>query len=115
MNKATSKLVLGSANFGFEYGLANTGKIAQSELIKILALSENAGIKYIDTAQAYGDSESRIGAMCGDGRFKIITKIGLDLENSFVKNNVSGLVQKSCEALNEVRLTQYYYITLKSF
>ena len=36
--------------------------------------------------------------------FKIITKIGLDLENSFVKNNVSGLVQKSCEALNEVRL-----------
>lgn len=105
MYKATSKLVLGSANFGLEYGLANkTGKISQSELIKILSFSENAGIRYIDTAQAYGDSESRIGSMCGNGRFKMITKIGVDLDKSFVKNNVRGLVQKSCEVLKEVRL-----------
>ena len=41
MDKIVSKLVLGSANFGLEYGLNNqTGKVSNSELKKILSMSE---------------------------------------------------------------------------
>ena len=61
MNKALSKLALGSANFGLVYGLANqVGKIPQTELEKILAFAKEVGIEIIDTAHAYGDSEARI-------------------------------------------------------
>ena len=56
-----SKLALGSVNFGMNYGLTNyAGKISQLEIAKILSEAEVAGIKVIDTAQAYGDSEARI-------------------------------------------------------
>lgn len=105
MNKTISKLVLGSANFGLEYGLTNTsGKISESELKNILCLAEGAGVEVVDTAQAYGDSESRIGALCSDYRFKIVTKINPDLDNGFVKNSVTNSVNQSCRRLNQSRL-----------
>lgn len=105
MNKTVSKLALGSANFGLNYGLANhVGKISKIELAKILSFSEEADIDVIDTAQAYGDSETQIGALCNDGRFKMVTKIGIDLENDYVKNSLSGIVEQSCKRLNQSRL-----------
>lgn len=105
MNKKISKLAIGSANFGLDYGIANTfGKISQTELKNILALAEIAGIEVVDTAQAYGDSESRLGAFCRDSRFKMVTRIGADLENDFAEHSVSYLVKLSLRKLNQSRL-----------
>ena len=81
MNNTSSKFALGSANFGLNYGLANiSGKISANELAEILFFAQGAGIEVVDTAQAYGDSEARIGSLCDDAQFNIVTKIGVGSE-----------------------------------
>lgn len=105
MNKTTSKFALGSANFGLDYGLANkSGKISDSELAAILSAADGAGVEFIDTAQAYGDSEARLGDFCGDYCFKIVTKIGIDLENDYLRSSITDLVEQSCKKLNQKTL-----------
>ncbi|WDV45726.1 aldo/keto reductase [Clostridiaceae bacterium M8S5] len=57
-----SKLTLGTAQLGMNYGINNnTGKNTLDENIKILKYAYVNGIKSIDTAPAYGDSEELIG------------------------------------------------------
>ena len=105
MNKTTSKLALGSANFGLDYGLANkSGKVSVNDLADILFFAQEAGIDVVDTAQAYGDSEARIGSLCGDGQFNIVTKIGVGLEKKFVDHNAISSVKQSCRRLNQSQL-----------
>mgnify|MGYP001322425586 CR=1 FL=1 len=99
-----SKLALGAANFGLEYGLANDiGRVPTSELEKIFSVAETAGIRFIDTAQSYGDSEKRIGRLC-DESFSIVTKIGQNLETDFDKNRIRSLVEQSCKRLERPQL-----------
>ena len=105
MIRTISKLALGSANFGLNYGIKNhSGRISQVELENILSEAEVSGIQLIDTAQAYGNSETRIGDLCSRGRFEVVTKIGVDLEKNYVTNHLSRLVKKSCKRLNLSRL-----------
>lgn len=105
MIKTTSKLALGSANFGLDYGVANdAGRISESELANILSFAQEACIEIIDTAQAYGDSEARIGSLCDDSQFKCITKIGAEIANGSCDHNVSSSVKRSCRRLNQSRL-----------
>ena len=61
MKKRLSKISLGSANFGFDYGIHNKKKIKFNEVKKILNYANKIGICKIDTAQVYGDSEKVIG------------------------------------------------------
>ncbi len=110
MNKTISKLALGSANFGLDYGLSNvSGKISETKLDNILSLANKSHVEVIDTAQAYGDSELRVGALCSDYSFKIVTKIGVELENYGVKNSISGLVDQS---LKRIKQPQLYAVLL---
>jgi len=105
MSEGASKLALGSANFGLDYGLANnTGKISASELLDILLFAKKACIEVIDTAQAYGDSESRIGSLCDDNKFNFVTKIGAEYTNSSLDHSVISSVKQSCKRLNQSRL-----------
>lgn len=105
MTKAASKLALGSANFGLDYGVANnSGRISECALSDILSFAQGAGVKVIDTAQAYGDSESRIGALCDDSQFNFVTKIGVEFENQVLDYNVINSVKESCRRLNQSRL-----------
>ena len=105
MNDGVSKLVLGSANFGLNYGVANnTGKISKSDLIDILLFAKKAHIDIIDTAQAYGDSEVRIGSLCTDNNFNFVTKIGAEFTNKTLDHNIINCVSESCSRLNQSRL-----------
>jgi len=73
-----SKLALGTAQFGIDYGINNDrGKIPFDEVFAILDEALNNGIDTLDTAVAYGDSESIIGNYHKKtGReFKIISKL----------------------------------------
>ena len=102
MYRFETKLALGSANFGLDYGLTNKGgKISKSQFEQILLEAELAGIQIIDTAQAYGDSETRIGSLCNGDRFKIVTKIGVGLEKGYIPNSITKLVRQSCNRLNQ--------------
>ena len=54
-----SKLVIGTAQFGMDYGISNqTGKVKYSDVKDILNFAYLNKISFVDTARSYGDSES---------------------------------------------------------
>jgi aryl-alcohol dehydrogenase-like predicted oxidoreductase len=56
-----NKLVLGTVQFGLDYGISNSrGKIPENEINTILEHAYTSGIKILDTASAYGNSEEVI-------------------------------------------------------
>ncbi|PWW11552.1 aldo/keto reductase [Mangrovibacter plantisponsor] len=77
-NKAIKPMVLGSVQFGMNYGITNAeGRASPNVIEKIIKQAITEGIEYIDTAAAYGESEATIGkTLTGGwlGRVKIITK-----------------------------------------
>ena len=53
------RLILGTAQFGLPYGISNQrGQIPEAEVAAILAEAAKAGIDTLDTAAAYGSSET---------------------------------------------------------
>lgn len=74
-NPITSRLALGTAQFGQTYGIANqSGQVSKSEVIRILNFAQEHGVDSIDTAIDYGDSERVLGQV-GVGSFNVITKL----------------------------------------
>ena len=75
----SSKLILGTAQFGMDYGINNvTGKIQKSEVFEILKYAFQNGITFLDTAPVYGDAHKIIGEFHKEHtyiRYKVITKI----------------------------------------
>jgi hypothetical protein len=62
------KLALGTVQFGRPYGIANqSGQVSRAEAKVILALARSAGIDTLDTAIAYGESETCLGAVGAAG------------------------------------------------
>lgn len=71
----TSRLALGTAQFGLVYGVANKiGKVSPDEICAILALAEESGIDTVDTAMLYGDSERVLGD-AGVKKWRVFTKV----------------------------------------
>jgi len=80
MNKKPSpaRLALGTVQFGQDYGIANTtGKIPGQEVFALLDHASRAGIIRLDTATAYGDSETVIGKYLKNSsrRFDVVSKL----------------------------------------
>jgi aryl-alcohol dehydrogenase-like predicted oxidoreductase len=72
-----AKLIIGTANFGLEYGIANKRKLIREDAFNILECACTRGIWGIDTAKAYGDAEKVIGSFFKEyGKiFSVITKL----------------------------------------
>jgi aryl-alcohol dehydrogenase-like predicted oxidoreductase len=74
-----TKLILGTAQIGMDYGINNKrGKISKSEAFEIFEYAFDNGIEYLDTAPVYGDAQQIIGEyhhLYPTKKFKIITKI----------------------------------------
>ncbi|MGI5172138.1 aldo/keto reductase [Treponema sp. OMZ 840] len=88
-----TKLALGTAQFGMNYGISNTrGQVSESEIERILTFCKTHGICTLDTAQGYGESEAVLGRY-DLSSFKIVTKLSGDaeLEDSLCKLNVSSV------------------------
>ncbi len=73
MNSPASKLVLGTVQFGCNYGINSAGRPSGAEVQRILDLALGSGITTLDTSSAYGDAESVIGS-CGAARFRLVSK-----------------------------------------
>ena len=59
----SNKIVIGTAQFGMPYGIANqNGHVHEDEIASILDLAWESGINTLDTAKAYGNSEEAIGS-----------------------------------------------------
>jgi aryl-alcohol dehydrogenase-like predicted oxidoreductase len=73
---ATAKIGLGTVQFGMLYGLAQPQRVvAHDDIASVLTRAWQAGVDLIDTAAAYGDSESAIGALRpAAAAFTIVTK-----------------------------------------
>ncbi len=70
-----NKLALGTAQFGFDYGISNEyGQVKLSEVKKIFNLAQKNQIDTIDTAIVYGESEKILGEL-DTKDFNIITKL----------------------------------------
>jgi spore coat polysaccharide biosynthesis protein SpsF len=104
LGRTCGEYVVGGAQLGFDYGLANrAGKPSPDVVGAMLAVAAAAGATTIDTAAAYGDSESVLGAvLTGDadlsGRFWIITKLAPDVEDAGDPLAVAGLVREAVDA-----------------
>ena len=80
-------LALGTAQLGQPYGIANrTGQPDEETAFAVLRLAWSLGIRYVDTAQAYGGSEEIIGRCLHGTResiaaeVKVITKLAPDVD-----------------------------------
>lgn len=88
------RIGLGTVQFGLKYGVANRGgKISYGEAGSILQTARIRKINTLDTAIAYGDSETVLGD-CGIDDFKIVTKLpgyieGRKSVEEWVRQNVS--------------------------
>lgn len=98
------KLGLGSVQFGIDYGATNTGgKVAESEVVKILKTAADHGIDLIDTAAAYGDAESVLHrCLPADARFAVVSKtlpLPADLSPEQALNAVAERFRQSLQNL----------------
>jgi uncharacterized protein len=108
-----NKIVIGTANFGLSYGINNSkGKVSGENITKILLLAEESGVSIIDTAQAYGDAEERLGTILKKikSNLKTITK----LKPSF-SDKVSELVDSSLCKLGVKNLYGVLFHEFKDF
>lgn len=72
-----SKIVLGTVQFGINYGINNTsGQVMPEEVVKILQIASKNGIQTLDTSSAYGTSEQVLGYALKQTRlqFNIVSK-----------------------------------------
>ena len=100
-----SKLALGTAQFGLNYGVANKlGKIEFPVAKLIIRLAQDEKINLIDTAFTYGESETTIGKI-GIRDFKIVSKlpeIPKECQNveSWINNEVNKCLNRlQCKSL----------------
>ena len=99
-----SKLVLGTAQFGMNYGINNaSGQVTSEEVNAILDVAGKAGVSFIDTAYGYGNSEEVLGGSPSlhEHPFKVISK--------YAKNALTPIeqYQASLKRLNKKGLYAY--------
>jgi len=102
-----SNLMLGTAQFGVDYGIANTtGKPSQDQVDEIISFAWENGVNCLDTASSYGESEMIIGhALENLGlarQMKIVSKVAHfadDLSLAEVKEHIHKSVFGSLERL----------------
>ena len=69
------KLVLGTAQFGLQYGVNSAGRPSEEEVKSILGEAFAGGIGLLDTSSAYGEAESVLGrCMPGPTSFRLVSK-----------------------------------------
>jgi aryl-alcohol dehydrogenase-like predicted oxidoreductase len=99
------RLALGTVQFGMPYGIANqSGQVRPAEVSALLDCAAARGLDTLDTAIAYGESESRLGR-AGVRNWKIVSKLPVMPEGTIdVAAWANRLVDGSLERLRIPRL-----------
>lgn len=110
MSEFFKKLSLGTAQFGMHYGVANSsGMVSVEEASKILSTAFDKGILNLDTAIAYGDSETVLGEI-GVNKWEITTKIPILPKDC---NDVGGWVNAQIQlSLARLKVTSLHAVLL---
>lgn len=95
------KIALGTVQFGLDYGAFNaSGKISVAMVRDILDLARASGVDTLDTAHAYGDSESVLGECRAPEKFRIVTKIPVKAPDIDAAKFVGDQFEASLRSLN---------------
>jgi aryl-alcohol dehydrogenase-like predicted oxidoreductase/spore coat polysaccharide biosynthesis protein SpsF (cytidylyltransferase family) len=98
------RLVVGGAQLGMAYGIANAcGQPGQRSATALLKTAIANGVTHIDTAQAYGASESVIGSALAGGwseRVRVVTKLATldDCDKNATRSELRARVDASVYA-----------------
>ena len=107
------KIVLGTAQFGADYGISNLGgKLKKADVFSILNEALTSGIDTLDTARVYGDSEEVI------GEFSRLKKTDLNVVSKLpacMAVEAESLFQDSLRRLNAPKLYGYLIHDFASF
>jgi len=93
----TSRVVLGTVQFGLDYGISNAaGKVPLEEVCRILAYAHAHGVTTLDTAAAYGDSETVLGKSLKETglSFQLISKLSPTVSARDVRRTVEASLEK---------------------
>lgn len=98
-------IVLGTAQLGMAYGIANSsGRPDRKRVRAVVRSAWESGIRYFDTARAYGDSESVLGQALRElgiaGEARVITKLPPDA----VPEDYAGMAEESLRRLGVPQL-----------
>lgn len=113
---ATGKLILGTVQFGLDYGINNrTGKPTAESVAAILDLAFQQGIRILDTAEAYGNAQEVIGDYhrASSHRFGIVTKFSAGRKD--LSDNLSERVAQDLKTLGVDHLYAYMFHSFKDF
>lgn len=104
------KIALGTVQFGLEYGIANqAGRVPLDDVRNILEDAAAHDVDTLDTAIAYGDSESTLG-QAGVGGWNVVTKLPTLPESC---TDVAGWVEVQIEgSLSRLGVTQLHGVLL---
>lgn len=96
-------LAIGTAQFGMQYGVANTGSLTPyDEMVKILDYAVSNGLATVDTSPVYGNAERLLGDYDKIDQLRIISKI-MPLAHSAEQIN---------DALSVIRLVETSLVSL---
>ena len=108
-----NKLVLGTAQLGLDYGIANkSGKPEENKAFEIMKYALENGINYFDTAYSYGNSEIIIGKFLNfhknyKNKVNIITKLPSLKEEKLDEKNINDCFFESLHRLEQKSLYCY--------
>lgn len=97
------RLTLGSANWGRPSGSSHRdGEPSVTELDALLARAKAAGVRTIDTARAYGQSETRIGrATRAEQGWRVITRLDPEVHHEGL--DIAETLDRVCASLEVSR------------
>ena len=102
-------IILGTAQFGLDYGVTNTsGKLNFDTIRKILGCAEKNNILTVDTAQAYGDCEKIIGKF---PNFRVMSKISLSTSSDKISCE-EEILKKFEASLHDLARASIYCLML---
>lgn len=100
------KLILGTVQFGIDYGVNNSiGKLEENQVLELFKIAHNQGIRILDTAEVYGNAHEIIGNFHkknDDSRFKIITKFPHSIKYNSINNKVLEYLEQLAVSSIEV-------------
>lgn len=104
------RIAIGTAQFGFSYGIANnSGQISLDQGKLLLDSAAKNGISMLDTAIAYGNSEQRLGEI-GVQQWDIVSKLPA-LSNACTNVN-KWIFEQVHNSLNRLGVRQLYGLLL---
>ena len=105
-------LCLGTAQFGLAYGVTNAnGQVSEAGVAQLLNHASAFGIRWLDTAQAYGDAEAVLGRnLTAGNEFRIISKLSAQTQSSFTALDAVAWEEefrRSCKLLGRESLDAF--------